>query len=106
MTSERKILAIGGSKSLEMLPYDGRSSTYRVPIPRKVTIDFDELLDQVGEPIQYEEYALQRLSTKTHDKLLWVSTKLGSMRKAEEILKDALLELFVSQPYPYSDPPF
>jgi hypothetical protein len=105
----KSILAIGGPKHLEMLPYDWLRQEYVVAIPETIKFNPYPEVPTVRE-IKTFVYYVQRLGNDEFQKLVYVGEDIRSVNKATEILKEALLELWVSQPYkddePEDDPPF
>jgi hypothetical protein len=101
--SPKNILAIGGPRHLEMLPYIG-AQEYLVPVLRSVKFSIaNEIVST--HPVQPFKYYLQQLGTESARKLVYVGEDLMSMNKATDLLKEALLEMWIQQPYK-DDPPF
>lgn len=93
----KKILAIGGPRNMELLPYLGRQE-YVVPVPSKVK--FVKELTPLVKPIEVFKYYVQHFGYKDARKLVYIGEDLMSGNAAEDVLKDALLKMWVEQPYP------
>jgi hypothetical protein len=99
-TKTPRLLAIGGPRSMDTLPDLGLNE-YVVPLPVKMKFEHeisDSKIVHVPEVYRYFKYTLSDFNIGLA-KEVWIGEDIPSPKHAEDILKQALLQLWLQQPY-------
>lgn len=93
--AEFKLLAIGGSKDKQWLPWDGKALFRIIPLKQPVRL-LEEEDDFIADKLPTERYRVYTFINGDHAKRhVYIHETVPSSGVAKSLIKDHLFELFI-----------
>jgi hypothetical protein len=92
----KQLLALGGVKNLQCIPWDEEQHYYRVPLGTEVFYFTETPNHSVEASLNIELYRIETLAAKDFSRHVFVSERI-SPAEALDILREYLLQKFIAQ---------